>query len=92
MRYGGLRPASGNGAPACLSKLTRAVTEHKPLKLLCIYREYTKSSMLEASPGFLILPSHAASDADVFVVEKLSDLDRVESVHLVSRSSWRRAL
>ena len=77
---------SGNGAPACLSKLTQAVTAHKPVKLFCVYREYSKTSMLEARPGFLILPSHAACDADVFVMQKLSDLDRVESAHLAPRS------
>ena len=82
MRYGGLRELTGKGTPECMSKLTRALAAHRPVKLLCVYREYCKESMLETLPGFLVLPSHCAVDADVFVVDTLADLDRIDNAQL----------
>ena len=40
------------------------------------------SATLETLPGFLLLPSHYAVDVDVFVVDTLADLGRIENALL----------
>ena len=54
------------------------------MKIVPIYSCYSSAPRLEATPGFVVLPPLKACDADIVVVEKLSDVDSVRSDHLAT--------
>ena len=67
------------------TKLCVMVGNHRPVKLVLTYQRYNAtSSALSPVPGFMISPLTGFVDADIIVVESLSDIDTVRSDHLAA--------
>lgn len=73
------------------TKICVMVGNHRPVKLLPIYQRYsTTSSALSPVPGFIISPLNGFVDADITVVENLSDIDTARSEHLATHPNQKQ--
>ena len=81
---GGLR-AEASQPPM---KLSVQVSNHRLVKLLPIYQRSCAEPALESKPGFVILSLRAYGDADVVVVERLSDIDGTPNEQLAHTSGF----
>lgn len=70
------------------SKLTVMFNMRKPIKLLTIYQRYSKLPALDAVPGFMVLGPRAFAEADVIVLENLSDIETSRCEHLALALLW----
>ena len=81
-KRGGLRlPAPAPRSRLCTLKSMR------PVKVLPIYRQYSQAARFGVKPGFEILSLLSYKDADVMVVDKLSDVDTCSSDSLARCSA-----
>lgn len=60
------------------------VGARRPVKILPLYQRYTALPGLTTAPGFIEVGLRAYAEADVFVLEQLSDIDTVRNEHLAT--------
>ena len=66
------------------TKISVMVGNRRPVKMLPIYLRYTAAGQLNPLPGFVISSWNAYAEADIIVVEKLSDVDSTRNEHLAA--------
>jgi len=81
---GGLRVQNAALEP----RLSQKFAAHKLINLVPIYQFYSKPTALPKAAGFAHLVPLQSADADVFVLEKLSDIDVVKNQNLATALVW----
>ena len=85
-KLGGIR-----GKPtAAESILTQHVTKRRTVKLCVICPLYVNVQAFQAKPGFASMLPRQCSEADVIVLDKMSDIDLVQNQHLAATLGARR--
>ena len=72
-KLGGLRCKDTPSEYSTLVNIGRT----RPVKVLPVFRWYSKEPTIAPRPGFVILGLHAYREADVIVLHRLSDIDTV---------------
>ena len=71
------------GTDYCTTVLQR-LSCHRHIRVLPMYRRYSQTPALQETNGFDVLNLWSYAEADIVVVERMSDIDLLRNEHLVS--------